>query len=138
MSTTQYAPIASVRPMPNSTREPPWSIQNTLQWSVISWQRCPNTLIHRVHLKGDNNATGRSCSCADRYQREDLSCGSKYTASCLGTPTEAVQAVHLRGGPKGRGCLAYLTSICRVTNTTGWTLCLVMSTIEEIIKGCID
>jgi hypothetical protein len=61
---------------------------------------CPNTLIHRVHLKGDNNATVDHA-----HALTDVS--SKTCHVVLNTlhhawelPTGAVHALHLRGGPK--------------------------------------
>jgi len=61
---------------------------------------CPNTLIHRVHLKGDNNATVDHAHALTDISGTTCHVVLNTLHHAWELPTEAVQAVHLRGGPK--------------------------------------
>ena len=61
---------------------------------------CPNTLIHRVHLKGDNNATVDHAHALTDISGKTYHVVLNTLHHASELPTEAVQAVHLRGGPK--------------------------------------
>ena len=61
---------------------------------------CPNTLIHRVHLKGDNNATVDHAHALTHISGKTCHVVLNTLHHAWELPTEAVQASHLRGGPK--------------------------------------
>ena len=60
----------------------------------------PNTLIHRVYLKGDNNATVDNAHALTDITGKTCHVVLNTLHHVWELPTEAVQAVHLRGGPK--------------------------------------
>ena len=96
MSTTQYALIASVRPMPNSTRGVSW------HYALVSdiLVSCPNTLIQRVQLKGDNNATVDHAHALTDISGKTCHVVLNTLHHAWELPTEAVRALHLRVEPK--------------------------------------
>ena len=59
-----------------------------------------NTLIHRVHLKGDNNATVDHAHALTDISGKTCHVVLNTLHHAWELPTKAVQAVHLRGGPK--------------------------------------
>ena len=61
---------------------------------------CPNTLIHRVHLKGDNNATVDHAHALTDISGKTCHVVLDTLHHAWELPTEAIQALHLRGGPK--------------------------------------
>ena len=61
---------------------------------------CPNTLIHRVHLKGDNNATVDHAHALTDISGKTCHVVLNTLHHAWELPTETVHAVHLRGGPK--------------------------------------
>jgi hypothetical protein len=60
----------------------------------------PNTLIHRVHLKGDNNATVDHAHALTDISGKTCHVVLNTLHHAWELPTEAIQALHLRGGPK--------------------------------------
>ena len=61
---------------------------------------CPNTLVHRVHLKGDNNATVDHAHALTDISGKTCHVVLDTLHHAWELPTDAVEALHLRGGPK--------------------------------------
>ena len=63
-------------------------------------ERCSNTLIHRVHLKGDNNATVDHAHALTDISEKTCHVVLNTLHHAWELPKETVQALHFRGGPK--------------------------------------
>ncbi len=63
-------------------------------------ERCPNTLIHRVHLKRDNNATVDHAHALTDISEKTCHVVLNTLHHAWELPKETVQALHFRGGPK--------------------------------------
>ena len=82
--------------------------------------RCPHSLIHRLHLKGDNNATADNAHVITDTDDKTCHVVLNTVHHQWALPAAVVHEMLSRSGPK-RGQPLASTSMSQATITIGWT-----------------